>query len=224
MTLGRAFISDVGRSDSEAVDRALGVVSPTHAGTRVTSLLVRAKAGERAALETIARDELPRVERLLRRLLGRRGDMDDLVQTVFLEMCRALPGFRGDSAFSTFVGGITVRVARRALRPAAWDRLRVRDTEGDEDAHAGPDRPDDRAHALEQLRRVQVVLDGLTAPKREAFVLWAFEGLEVERVAQVVGASVPATRSRIFYAQKELKAAAAADAYLKDLLEAPDAG
>src|SRR6185436_12549426 len=73
----------------------------------IGALVMRARAGDASALESVVRQQLPRVERLLRRLLGHRADMDDLVQTVFLEMCRALPGFRGDSSFSTFVGGIT---------------------------------------------------------------------------------------------------------------------
>jgi DNA-directed RNA polymerase specialized sigma24 family protein len=58
----------------------------------------------------------------------------------------------------------------------------------------------------------------LRAPKREAFVLWALEGMEPEQVAEVTGASLSATRSRIFYAQKELRQMADRDPYLKDLL------
>jgi RNA polymerase sigma-70 factor (ECF subfamily) len=183
--------------------------------------LERARAGDARELEAIARRELPRVERLLRRLLGSRGDMEDLVQNVFVEMCRALPGFRGDSTISTFVGGITVRVARRAMRPSAWVRFR---SPMPEEAPPGPHRTDDSATAAEQLRRLDVALARLSADKRIAFVLWAIEGKDVEAIAQMVGASVPATRSRIHYAQKELKAFAATDPYLADLVEDPDVG
>ena len=224
MSSGRAFISPVASGDSEAVDRALRVVDPaptSRVGPRMTPLVARAKAGDRAALEEITREQLPRVERLLRRLLGRRADMDDLVQVVFLEMCRALPSFRGDSALSTFVGGIAVRVAKRALRPTAWMRFRA-DEPGE--PPASHDHPERNAVAAEQLRRVEGVLAGISPAKRIAFVLWALEGMDVAAIAETTGASVSATRSRIFYAQKELKAAASSDPYLRDLLEDSHAG
>jgi len=182
--------------------------------------LDRARAGDPAELERIARRELPRVERLLRRLLGHRSDLDDLVQNVFLEMCRALPNFRGDSQISTFVGGITVRVARRAMRPTAWVRFRG---PMPEEAPAGTDRPHDNAVASEQLRRLDQALQRITPDKRIAFVLWAVDGKDVETIAETVGASVAATRSRIHYAQKELRAIAENDPYLSALVGGGDA-
>jgi RNA polymerase sigma-70 factor (ECF subfamily) len=181
----------------------------------------RARAGDPRELEAIARRELPRVQRLLRRLLGPRADMEDLVQNVFVEMCKALPTFRGESTISTFVGGITVQIARRAMRPTAWVRFR---SPMPEQPPPGPDRTDDNAVAVEQLRRVDVALSKISADKRIAFVLWAVDGKDVDTIAKMVGASVPATRSRIHYAQRELKALAAGDPYLSDLVGGPDAG
>ena len=160
------------------------------------------------------------MERLLRRLLGHRADMEDLVQNVFVEMCRALPAFRGDSTISTFVGGITVQIARRAMRPTAWVRFRA---PMPEEQPAGPDRTDDNAIAVEQLRRVDLALAKISPDKRIAFVLWAIDGKDVETVAKMVGASVAATRSRIHYAQRELKALAASDPYLSELVGGADA-
>jgi RNA polymerase sigma-70 factor, ECF subfamily len=179
-------------------------------------LVAQARAGDPAALESLARQQLPRVERLLRRLLGRRNDLDDLVQTVFLEMCRALPGFRGESSISTFIGGITVRVARRAMRPSAWWRLRG--AMPADVATAAPT-PDHNVTAGEQLRRVHRALERISPEKRVAFLLWALEGMDVQTIAETTGASISATRSRIFYAQKELKAQAAHDPYLRELVE-----
>jgi len=131
------------------------------AAAPVSEAIDRARAGDPRELEAIARRELPRVGRLLRRLLGPRADMEDLVQNVF---------------------------------------------------------------AKEQLRRVDVALSKIAPDKRIAFVLWAVDGKDVDTIAQMVGASVAATRSRIHYAQRELKALAAGDPYLSDLVGAPDAG
>lgn len=184
-------------------------------------LVARACAGDALAMEELARRELPRVQGLLRRLLGPRNDLEDLVQTVFLELCRSLPGFRGESNISTFVGGIAVRVARRAMRPAAWFRLRGAMPE---QPPASPDRPHENAVAAEQLRRLEHTLSKLKPDKRVAFVLWALEGHDVPVVAEMTGATVAATRSRIYYAQKELRALASNDPYLRSLLEGGDAG
>lgn len=188
---------------------------PTTSHVIDEELVARAKRGDARALDVIARHELPKVERLLIRILGPRVDLEDLVQIVFMELCRALPSFRGDSAFSTFVGGITVRVARRAMRPTAWWKRRSELTDEPAAPTAGPER-DVMAH--EQLRRVRGALEHLSDKKRVAFLLWALEGLSFEEVAVTMGASLSATRSRIFYAQKELRSRAERDPYLRDLL------
>lgn len=170
-----------------------------------------------AVLNRIVRAEIPRVERLLMRILGPREDLADLVQTVFLELCRALPTFRGESTFSTFVGGITVMVARRAMRPKLWLVRRL--TMPNDTAAVGSD-PERSTETTERVRRVQRVLDKLSPDKRIAFALWAFEGLDMQSIADMTGASLSATRSRVFYAQKELRAHAARDPYLQELLGA----
>lgn len=173
-------------------------------------------AGDPVAAAAFVRDHGPRVQGLLIRLLGPRQDLEDLVQNTFLEALRALPGFERRSGLSTFVLGIAVNVAQRAMRPRKVDRLRV----GLDHAEqlAGPTRVDERASQAEALRRVRAYLAEVAEPKRVAFMLWALDGMAVEQVAAVMEASVPATRSRIFYAQKELKARAALDPYLAEWL------
>lgn len=180
----------------------------------------RLRAGDPVALDRLARQEAPRVARLLVRMLGPRSDLEDLVQTVFLETCRSLPKYRGDGAISSFVGGITVRVARRAMRPTAWFRRKV-DVEVEPIANGDPERATQRNR---QLRRVHRALDKIAPKKRIAFLLWALEGLDVPEIAELTGASTSATKSRIFYAQKELRRMAARDPYLRDLLQGGDDG
>jgi RNA polymerase sigma-70 factor (ECF subfamily) len=182
-----------------------------------TRLVEGMRRGDPGALEELAARELPRVERLLVRLLGRRPDLEDCVQTVFLEACRALPGFRGESTLSTFIAGITVRIARRAMRPTAWLLRRTQMEEEPEDVRPGPE---DQAYRAEQLRRTRRALERIAPKKRVAFLLWAVEGLPPEEIAKVTGSSPSAVRSQIFYAQKELRARAAHDPYLKELVGA----
>ena len=188
-----------------------------------SSVVVTVKAEQRAEpaaeagidMQALAREQLPRVERLLLRILGPRPDMEDLVQTVFVELCQSLHRHRGDARLSTFVGGITVNVARRAMRPRAWWRRRGPMPEH-VSAHAAD--PEACASAREQMRCVREALEGLTTKKRVAFSLWAFDGMPVEEIAAITGASVSATWSRIYYAQKELRAQARRDAALREAL------
>jgi RNA polymerase sigma-70 factor (ECF subfamily) len=178
----------------------------------------RAQRGEPAALDWLVRAHWDRVQRLIVRMFGPRQDLEDLVQTTFLETMRALPNFRRESSLATFVSGIAVRVVMRARRPSKVTRgstsLEVR---GELPAH-GP-MADATLERQEALRRVQAILERVSVPKRMAFMLWAIEGMPVDQVAQAMQASVAATRSRIFYAQKALKAGAARDPYLRRWLD-----
>lgn len=141
------------------------------------------------------------MERLLVRILGPRADLEDLVQTVFLEMCRALPSFREESRFSTFVGGIAVRVARRALRPGAYERRRG---SMPMDVADRQPTPESAASARQRWALLHRALDSLTPKKRVAFTLWALEGLSPEEIAELTGSKVHTVRSRIFHARHEL--------------------
>lgn len=176
-------------------------------------------AEDEADLEVVVHDELPRVERLLRRILGRRDDMEDLVQSVFVELCASLPRFRGESSISTFVASIAIRIARRAMRPTAWVRRVVPLLDEPRDLASSPEALSVESEALERVRRA---LEGVKPVKRIAFLLWALEGLSVEAIAELMGASPSATRSRIFTAQRELFAKARRDPVLRDIVgEAP---
>jgi RNA polymerase sigma factor (sigma-70 family) len=164
----------------------------------------------------LVRAELPRVERLLGRLLGPRHDLDDLVQTVFLEACRAFGRYRGEGSPGAFIGGIAVQVARRAMRGSAFSRHRAELSDQMEGASADPEQAYSRAQLMARVRHA---LERLAPPKRIAFALWALEGLEVQEIASLMHASVAATRSRIFYAQKELRQMASRDPVLREGLE-----
>jgi RNA polymerase sigma-70 factor, ECF subfamily len=180
--------------------------------------LERAQAGEPAALGWLVRLHGGLVRRLLVRVLGPREDLDDLMQNAFLETLRALPSFRRESALSTFVAGITIRVARRAARPTRVVAGSV--ALESEPPDAGPP-PEERLAAKRSLERVRRALELIAEPKRVAFLLWSLEGMSLEEIAAAMGASVAATRSRIYYAQKELLARAAKDPLLRERLLEP---
>jgi RNA polymerase sigma-70 factor (ECF subfamily) len=179
----------------------------------------RAGRGDGRAQERLVRQQWPRAEGLLRRMLGPRDDLEDLLQTVFLETFRALPRFEGRSQVSTFVGGIAVRVAMRAMRTQGRTPPRA---PLPEHLEAPEGSPEQRAHDAALLQRVRELLCELSEVKRTAFVLWALSGMGVAEIAELMDASVPATRSRIYYAQKELRALADNEPALRELLGGDD--
>lgn len=166
-------------------------------------------------LDRLMREEMPRVERLLVRMLGRRSDLEDLVQNVFLEACRALPSFRKESSLSTFMGGLTVNVARRAMRPSWWQRHQAA---WDETSTSPQPDPEHSTLSARQMQHVRRALERISPKKRIAFCLWALEGMDMQEIAELTGASVGATRSRVFHAQTELRAMAERDADLREAL------
>jgi RNA polymerase sigma-70 factor (ECF subfamily) len=179
--------------------------------------ITRAQAGDPLAVEWLVRAHRERVERLLVRVFGARQDLEDLVQSTFLETLRALPNFRRESSLATFILGIAVRVGRRAGRPSKVARGSQGLDQVSELRSLAPS-AETRLEHKQALLRLQLSLERLSEPKRVAFLLWAVQGLSVEDVAEAMQASLSATRSRLYYAQKELKAAAARDPYLKEWL------
>jgi RNA polymerase sigma-70 factor (ECF subfamily) len=135
------------------------------------------------------------IYRVALRMLGSRADAQDAVQETFVRAWRALPRFRHDSAISTWLYRI---VTRRAL-----DRIASRRSTGTLDeveVEAGPD-PAQAAEHQERLRAIRRAIAKLPPDQRAALVLREFEGLSYQEVAQVLGASVPAVKTRIHRAR-----------------------
>jgi RNA polymerase sigma-70 factor (ECF subfamily) len=160
------------------------------------SILVRAaQNGDVDAFEELVRRYQTSIYRVALRMLGSRADAQDAAQETFVRAWRALPRFRHDSAVSTWLYRI---VTRRAL-----DKIASRRTTGtlDEvDLGAGPD-PVQAAEHQERLRAVRQAIAKLPPEQRAALVLREFEGLSYQEVAQVLGASVPAIKTRIHRAR-----------------------
>jgi RNA polymerase sigma-70 factor (ECF subfamily) len=160
------------------------------------SILVRAaQNGDVDAFEELVRRYQTSIYRVALRMLGSRADAQDAVQETFVRVWRALPRFRHDSAISTWLYRI---VTRRAL-----DRIASRRSTGTLDeveVEAGPD-PAQAAEHQERLRAIRRAIAKLPPDQRAALVLREFEGLSYQEVAQVLGASVPAVKTRIHRAR-----------------------
>ena len=168
-------------------------------------LAVRAGSGDPGAFAALYARHVDQVHVRITRLIGPVADRDDVLQQVFLALHRALPRFRGESAFSTFLYRITINVTydhlrRRRRCPAAHDPAAL-------DALIdGDPGPEDRARRREELRQIFALLDRIKPKKRIAFVLVAVEGLTLAEAAALVGARADAVKQRVLHARRELLA------------------
>jgi RNA polymerase sigma-70 factor (ECF subfamily) len=168
-------------------------------------LAARAGSGDADAFAALYARNVDQVYLQITRLIGPVADREDVLQQVFLALHRALPRFRGESAFSTFLYRITIN--------ATYDYLRYRRRRAAaHDATAldalidGDPGPEDRARRREELRRIFALLDRIKPKKRIAFVLVAVEGLTLGEAAALVGARVDAVKQRVLHARRELVA------------------
>lgn len=171
--------------------------------TDLTDLVERCKAGDGLAFREVFRNHRADVARLALRMTGRPGELEDLVQEVFLQVYRSIKDFRGQSRFSTWLYRVTVNVVLMQRRAA---RSRPILQEASDDSF-GPDTRELPDENLARTRRVAAfhrLLARLSDKKRAVFVLHELEGLSPAEVAKVVGAPVLTVRTRLFYARREL--------------------
>lgn len=156
------------------------------------TILVRAaQTGDVDAFEELVRRHQASVYRLALRILGSSADAQDAVQETFVRAWRALPHFRRDSTISTWLYRIATR---RALHTIA--SRRSTQTLDEVELEAGPD-PAHAAERRERLRAVTQAIANLPPEQRAALALREFEGLSYQEVADILGASVPAIKTRI---------------------------
>lgn len=175
--------------------------------------MVRLRSGDRAALDALLTELLPKVRRWLLRLLGPRPDLDDATQDALIELAKALPRFEGRSRLDTFARKVTLRVAYRYFQgkrvvPAPLHLVPAPPDELD---------PESVAMSKEALRRLHHCLERLPQKRRVAFVLCDVEGLSPQEAAEVVGARPGAIRSRLMHARREVRRMLAHDPYIAAL-------
>ncbi|HEY0468647.1 MAG TPA: RNA polymerase sigma factor [Polyangiaceae bacterium] len=171
--------------------------------TDLADLVERCKAADGLAFRELFRNHRADVARLVLRMTGRPGDLEDLVQEVFLQVYRSIKDFRGQSRFSTWLYRLTVNVVlmhRRAARSRP-----VLQTATDESFGADSrELPDEKLARARRVAAFYRLLDRMSDKKRAAFVLHELEGLSPSEIAKVVGAPVLTVRTRLFYARREL--------------------
>jgi RNA polymerase sigma-70 factor, ECF subfamily len=181
----------------------------------VAGLVRRAQAGDAGGHRELFRLYVRRIHGLVRRLAGPQCDVDDVVQMVFMEAFRALPSFRGDSSFYTWLGRIAVRTTLRQARQGRLHTVPL-DQADDESASVSAERSSDARRAL---ARFDAILATLSEKRRAAFVLHVLQGHSLDEVATMVDARMGAVKVRIHDARNEIERLARRDPYLAHYLQ-----
>ena len=180
-------------------------------------LITRCRAHERAAHDELYHRFRRAVAGNLYRVLGDRGDLDDLVQEVFVIAFRGLEKFRGDARLSTWLYRICVNVAlgrirTRKRRPPPIGVADLDATAADPSLVERPELPDRALERRQDQARVYRALDMLPPKKRMVLYLHEIEGLDLKEIAYLVDSNPVTVRTRLFYARREFYAALVADA------------
>jgi RNA polymerase sigma-70 factor (ECF subfamily) len=182
-------------------------------------LVSRWRRGDQAAFADLFKTYKSLVYGVLYHLLPNDPELEDVVQTAFIEVFRSLGSFEGRSKLSSWIARVALHVGyhhlrRRRSRPPDYDVERKLPELVDDSARSDPER------ALEQkdaIRRLYAILDTIAPRKRTVFVLNDLQGISQEEVAEIVGANIATVRTRLFYARKEFWKKASRDPVLSRL-------
>ena len=182
-------------------------------------LVARVQRGDKQAFDALVLKYQARITNLVSRFVRNQSDAQDVTQEAFLKAYRALPKFRGDSAFYTWLYRIAVNTAKNYL---ALQARRSADAEQDFDEIEqidGNEALKDQATPEHMLLKDEIqstviaAIDGLPEDLKTAITLRELDGLSYEEIAEVMDCPIGTVRSRIFRAREAI------DKQLTPLLE-----
>jgi RNA polymerase sigma-70 factor (ECF subfamily) len=159
----------------------------------------RAVNGDESALRAIWTQHAPRIDALVRRLVGDPDQAADVAQEVWIQIFRALPGYRGDSQFSTWAHRIAVNRTLNALR--SLRRVSKIEVDIEEDSFS-VEHDGDRSMLAQTIDEA---VQKLSPGARHVFVLHDVEGYTHEEIATELGITSGGSKSQLFKARAKLR-------------------
>ena len=159
----------------------------------------RAINGDESALRAIWTQHAPRIDALVRRLVGDADQAADVAQEVWIQIFRALPSYRGDSQFSTWAHRIAVNRTLNALR--SLRRVGKMEVDIEEDSFS-VEHDGDRSMLAQTIDEA---VQKLSPGARHVFVLHDVEGYTHEEIATELGITSGGSKSQLFKARAKLR-------------------
>jgi RNA polymerase sigma-70 factor (ECF subfamily) len=173
-------------------------------------IVARVQRGDKTAFDLLVRKYQHKVAKLVSRYIRDSAEVQDVTQEAFIKAYRALPGFRGDSAFYTWLYRIAINTAKNFLvsqgrRPPGSD-IDVDTAAVLDSAHELRDiaTPEHNMMRDEIAARVFKVLESMPEDLRTAITLREVEGMSYEEIAEVMDCPIGTVRSRIFRAREAI--------------------
>ena len=174
-------------------------------------LVERAQRGDKHAFELLVSKYQRKLARLLSRFIRDATEVEDVTQEAFIKAYRALPTFRGDSAFYTWLYRIGINTAKNYLvamgrRAPTTTDIEAEDAEGFEDGDQLRDlnTPENQMMSKQVAETVNQTLQELPEELRTAITLREIEGLSYEDIANIMNCPIGTVRSRIFRAREAI--------------------
>lgn len=165
-------------------------------------LVIRCQAGDPAALLELVKRHQAGLAYYLRKMLGEEAGVEDLLQDLWLDVLRRLPGLRDAAAFPAWVFRIARDHVHRELRRRGVRRQRPLD-----EVDPPGEEPEEAEFSADDVALVHICLDELSPEHREALVLRFLQAMSYEEMAAVAGCGVGTIRSRLHYAKSALRRA-----------------
>jgi RNA polymerase sigma-70 factor (ECF subfamily) len=174
-------------------------------------LVERAQRGDKSAFELLVAKYQRKLVRLLSRFIRDSTEVEDVAQEAFIKAYRALPSFRGDSAFYTWLYRIGINTAKNYLvamgrRAPTVSEIESADSEGSEESGQVPDynTPENELMSRQIAETVNRAVEDLPEELRTAITLRELEGLSYEDIAAIMNCPIGTVRSRIFRAREAI--------------------
>lgn len=176
-------------------------------------LVTRVQRGDKRAFDLLVLKYQRKIMRLLSRMIRDPSEIEDVAQETFIKAYRALPQFRGDSAFYTWLYRIAINTARNwqasaGRRPSAFQTMENEDGETFDQIDNLTDisTPESVMVSRQIAETVNSAIQALPEELRTAIVLREIEGMSYEDIAQTMDCPIGTVRSRIFRARDAIAA------------------
>lgn len=175
-------------------------------------LVERAQRGDKQAFDLLVVKYQRKLARLLSQFIRDATEVEDVTQEAFIKAYRALPSFRGDSAFYTWLYRIGINTAKNFLvaqgrrAPTTSNGFDAEDVEGFEEASQlrEMNTPESELTSKQIAQTVNQTLEELPEELRTAITLREIEGLSYEEIAVIMNCPIGTVRSRIFRAREAI--------------------